>query len=403
MRGRRTARIVLLMMVLLGALPLAGCWDRTEVNDLGLITGAAIDKYNDNLISLSVQIFIPRAAAGGGGTGGMEMSGKGGGAGSTFVHSATGENIADALSHLQEKMPRKLFWGHAEVIIFGEEQARSGIGDDVDYLMRAPQPRERAYIYVCSGKARKSLEMQAVLERDSSEALREIAKSKASMSVTMTELAQMLTDQSGGAALPWLRQNPARSKHNPDSTSNYTNGTAIFKGDRMIGVVDEGVTRGILWLRNEISNAVITVTPKGSRGTVSAKLLRSKTRLIPHIKDGNWSMTVRIHVETAALQNASSANLLSSPVDVKNVEAAMNAEISDRVKQSLKKVQKDMKSDVFDFAGEFHRAYPKEWHRNKARWDDIFPRIEIKVEPDARLLRPGLTNVQSTTKAGEEQ
>ena len=51
----------------------------------------------------------------------------------------------------------------------------------------------------------------------------------------------------------------------------------------------------------------------------------------------------------------------------------MNAEISDRVLVLVEEVQKDMKSDVFDFAGEFHRAYPKEWHRKKARWDDIFP------------------------------
>ena len=141
-----------------------------------------------------------------------------------------------------------------------------------------------------------------MLERDSSEALREIAESKV---VRERNADGSIPDAHGpvwGRRLAWLRQNPPRSKNNPDSTANYTNGTAIFKGDRMVGVVDEAVTRGILWLRDEIVNAVITVTPKGSRGTVSAKLLRSKTRLIPHIKDGNWSMTVRIHVETAALR-----------------------------------------------------------------------------------------------------
>ncbi|SFI99049.1 spore germination protein KC [Paenibacillus sp. UNC496MF] len=407
MSARRAGRVVLLLAVLAGALPLAGCWDRTEINDLGLITGAAIDRYNSKLIQLSVQIFIPRASGGGGGAGsgggGGSMEMKGGGNSNTFVLSAVGENIADALSHMQERLPRKLFWGHAEVIIFGEEQARYGIGDDVDYLMRAPQPRERAYIYVCEGKARKALEMQAVLERDSSEALREIAKSKLSMSVTMTDLAQMLTSDSGAAALPWLRMNPPRSKRNPDTSANYTNGTAIFKGDKLIGVVDAATTRGILWLRNEIRMGVVTVTPEKSRGTVSAKLLRSKTRLYPHIQGNKWSMTVRIKSETEALQNASSANLLTSEGDIELVEEAMDADMIGRVEQALRKVQKGLKADVFDFAGEFHRAYPKEWHRNKDRWDEIFPEVDVKVDPTSQLLRPGLTNVQSTTRNAEEQ
>lgn len=396
---RKISRGFLLLTIATGALPLSGCWDRTEVNDLALITGAAIDRYNDKLIQLSVQIFIPRSGGGSGGSGGMEMGAKGGvGSLNTYVHSAIGENIADALSHLQETMPRRLFWGHAEVIIFGESEARHGIRDDVDYLMRAPQPRERAYIYVAQGKGRKVLELASVLERDSSEALREIAKSKASLSITMTELAQMLTEDTGAAALPWLLENPPLSRRNPDSTPTYTNGTAVFKEDRMIGVVDESTTRGILWLRNEINDAVMTVKPKGGEGNVSAKVIRSKTKLKARIKQGKWSMTVRIHTETDAVQNASSANLMSSQAAVKQVEKAMNADMTDRVNQALKKVQKDLKADVFDFAGEFHRAYPREWHRYESRWDEIFPEVEVTVVPTARLLRPGLSNVQARNK-----
>ncbi|MBM7566963.1 Ger(x)C family spore germination protein [Paenibacillus sacheonensis] len=400
MSMRMIGRLALLAAAVAGAALLSGCWDRTEINDLGLITGAAIDRHDDKSIELAVQIFIPRASSGGGGS--MEMGQKSStGSSSTFVHSAVGENIADALSHLQERLPRKLFWGHAEVIIFGESEARHGIRDDVDYLMRAPQPRERAYIYVSAGKARRVLEMQAVLERDSSEALREIAKSKLSMSVTMTELAKMLSDETGAAALPWIKQNQPRTKSNPDTTANYKNGTAIFKQDRMIGVVDEETTRGLLWLRNEVKSAVLTVTPAGADGTVSAKVLRSTTKLKPHIEHGKWSMTVRLHAETDALQNASSANLMTSQAAVRSVEKAIDKNMTDRVNLALRAVQKGLKADAFDFAGEFHRAYPKTWHRYASQWDDIFPEVEVKVISNSRLLRPGLSNVQTSEKERE--
>lgn len=381
---------------------LQGCWDRTEVNDLGLITGAAIDRQDENHIRLAVQIFVPRASGGGGG--GMEMGSKGGvGTSSTFVHSAVGENIADALSHLQERMPRRLFWGHAEVILFGEAEARHGIRDDIDYLMRAPQPRERAYIYVCSGQARQVLEMQATLERDSSEALREIAKSGESMSVTMTQLAKMLADESGAAALPWLKRNAPRTKTNPDGSANYSNGTAVFKDDRMVGVVDDATTRGILWLRNEIKNGVITVRPEGGQGSVSAKVLRGKTTLKPRIAGGKWSMTVRIKTDTDALQNASSVNLMTSQAAVRSVEKALEQDLTARVDMALQKVQKNLKADVFDFAGAFHRAYPKAWHRYGSRWDENFPEVEVKVIPQVRMLRPGLSNAQNREKNGKDE
>lgn len=114
----------------------------------------------------------------------------------SLVKSAVGADIADAVSKIQEKMPRKIFWGHTEIIIFGESVARKGIRDDVDYLMRAPQPRERAFVYVCKGNAREILELNTKLERNSSEIMREIGKSRIILSVTLANLAQMLANQS---------------------------------------------------------------------------------------------------------------------------------------------------------------------------------------------------------------
>ncbi len=76
-----------------------------------------------------------------------------GGSGTTFVQSAQGVNIADALAQLQMKFSRKIFWGHSEVYLFGAEKVERGLKDDMDFLMRDPEPRERAYIFFTKGKA----------------------------------------------------------------------------------------------------------------------------------------------------------------------------------------------------------------------------------------------------------
>ncbi|WP_314003273.1 hypothetical protein [uncultured Paenibacillus sp.] len=64
---------LILALVLLMFL-LTGCWDRTEINDLALITAAGIDKKDEKTIELSVLVFAPKGAAGG-------QSGLGGGGG----------------------------------------------------------------------------------------------------------------------------------------------------------------------------------------------------------------------------------------------------------------------------------------------------------------------------------
>ncbi|MDR6549238.1 Ger(x)C family spore germination protein [Paenibacillus qinlingensis] len=381
----------LLFALVPSLLMLTGCWDRIEVNDVALITGAAIDKVGPNTILLSVQIFVPRTSSNNG------MGGQGANVGNqaSIVTSATGENIPDALSHIQEKLPRKLFWGHAEVFIFSEDIAKDGIRDEIDYLMRAPQPRERAYMYVTKGKARQMLTTQSFLERNSAEIMREISKGKLSLSVTLADLAHMLVKETGAAATPWIEMLPASAPNNYDSIPSPVNGTAIFKDGKMVGVVDEFTTRGILWIRNEIKQAVVTVNPEEkSPNSVSLRLTTSKTKIKPLIHNGIWTLDIQIRTENNALQNSTNLKLSSDPKAVKIIESAMNEDIEDRVRIALNKVQKELQADIFDFGGAFHRAYPKEWEQQKSHWEDIFPTIEVTIQPHATIQRPGLTSIK---------
>ena len=68
------------MLSLCGMILLSGCWDRVEINDLAIVTAAAIDATDDNQIELSLQVFIPKALGSGGGQGG----GGGGGGGTSY-------------------------------------------------------------------------------------------------------------------------------------------------------------------------------------------------------------------------------------------------------------------------------------------------------------------------------
>ncbi|WP_246061693.1 hypothetical protein [Paenibacillus oralis] len=93
---------------------LGGCWDRTELNDLALITALAFDQAENNQVRATVQFILPQNQAGGG-----TMGGGAAGAGAakrTSVRSEMGRDISDALSKLQREIPRRMFWGSAKCL-----------------------------------------------------------------------------------------------------------------------------------------------------------------------------------------------------------------------------------------------------------------------------------------------
>ncbi|GHH99427.1 Ger(x)C family spore germination protein [Neobacillus kokaensis] len=378
---KRAVNLMLTFSICLLTLFLTGCWDRVEINDLALVMATGLDKANDNNIELSVQLAIPKAMGGGQG-----MVGGHGGDKPTIVEKATGKTIFEAMSRLQEKVSRRIFWGHNEVIIIGEKLAREGIQRHIDFFTRHPSPRERSFVFVAKGKAIDTLKVIPDLERSSAEITRELANFKIGMSVTLKELVQMLIGNTRAAALPWIEV-----EREPENKMGLrVNGTAVFKKDKMVGRINDKVTRGVLWLRNEIKLSAVTFEPKGAEGQISFNLLRSHTELIPKIENGKWKITAKVVTEDDVVENETKLNLMN-PKIVKEIEKQLEQEIDDRILMTVKLVQEEMEADIFGFADAFYRHYPDQWSKVKDQWDEKFPEVEVDIKSNAYIRRPGMS------------
>jgi len=231
-------KLLLVLVVLLNHLLLAGCWDRTEINDVALVTGLGIDQKNENTMELTAEMHIPKAF--GGGNGGSS------GGPQTFLRSGEGNTIADAISDLQKKIPRKVFWGQTKVIVFGEKHAKKGIRVSLDFLTRHPQPRLRAHMFVAQGKAKDILALHPPLERSPSEVLRELAKSEVLMDVTLKRLLQMVSGDGQAAAVPMVTILPPQKGMERLQTISYIKQTAIFKKDKMVDQISDYPVFGLV-------------------------------------------------------------------------------------------------------------------------------------------------------------
>ncbi|EGL82432.1 germination protein, Ger(x)C family [Caldalkalibacillus thermarum TA2.A1] len=296
--------------------------------------------------------------------------------------------MADAVSMLQMKVPRRLFWGQISIMVIGQSLAEAGIQESLDFFGRLPEGRFRVKVFVTEEDPKKILGALPYLGDTATEALRELAKFEIGLNVTLLEALDTLEREAVHLVLPMVKTlQPQEGKGEMQTLA--LAGSAVFRDDRMVGQIDEEVTRGLLWLRDEIHMATNTVTPEEGTGYITLEMLESSTEIRPKIEQGQWIITVKIETEDDVIQNASNLDL-RNPELVRHVERRLEKDITDRVALALDVIQEGLKVDVLDFGTAFHRKYPKQWQEAKERWDELFPEVKVYIEAKATVARPGL-------------
>ncbi|MBP1989971.1 Ger(x)C family spore germination protein [Paenibacillus eucommiae] len=387
-------RITLLCLIFLTLPLVSGCWDRSEVTDMALVMAAGIDQEEHNQVKLSAQIYLPAVGTQSANT----QEGKdsnGSNSGQTLVTSAVGISLADAMSHLQERISRRLFWGHNDVYVFGKQRAEAGIADDLDFILRFSSMRERGALYVTEGTASEIMKVVPQMERSSMEALRELSKKQVSTEVDLKQVIEKIVETPEQTFfLPYIvkASDMADKNYIRNTEMPYFHGLTIFKKAKMIGSLDNQLTRGAFWLTNKIKASTINVSHMGSTGTTSIRLANSNTKLEPFITpEGKWKMTVSIKCDGDVIQNTSSLDLMNAE-HLQKIEIGSAELIKLRIEGALKKIQKQMKADVFGFGEMFRRKYKEQWKEAKLDWGSKFAEMEVDVQATVYIIRPGTMN-----------
>lgn len=164
-------------------------------------------------------------------------------------------------------------------------------------------------------------------------------------------------------------------------------GTAVFHGDRLVGWLDDETTRGLLWVRNQILTATVTVEVDGKE--LTSTLVHSTTRLKPEKRDGRLVMVIEATTVDDLEENGAGIDL-SDPKTLKRLEQKLNQAIAERILDAVKAAQKKYKSDILGFGQAIHRSFPKDWKRLKDRWEEEFPQLPVEVRVKSIIRRTGL-------------
>ncbi|MGZ4133808.1 MAG: Ger(x)C family spore germination protein [Tumebacillaceae bacterium] len=386
MKRKATLLLILLMMVLL----LSGCWNRRELNDLGIVVGLGIDKQGDRYL-LTAQLVNPTEI----------VSTKGGGSNlpvTTFQ--TTGRSVFEAVRRMTTISPRKLWGSHLRVCVLGEDFAREGVSKALDLLSREHELRSDFYLIVAKGtRAENVLKVLTPLEKIPSTSLfSKLRISERSWAPTVAvHLDDMISDLVAPGKQPVLTgiqivgdlQKGQRKENvlsiEPLARLQYVS-LAMFKGDKLIGWLNENDSKGYNYILGKIkSTAGYLPSPDGGR--VAMMIVREKSKLRGRVVNGKPSIDIHITLE----QNVED---VEGKIDLNKTASLLYLE-----KQSDKRVQEivthaihtaqDFQADIFGFGQVIHRADPQAWRQLKDNWSDVFPQLTFHVQVESKIRRIG--------------
>ncbi|MCI3986839.1 Ger(x)C family spore germination protein [Bacillus vallismortis] len=366
---------------LLACILLAGCWDRTEINDIAFVVSSAIDKKKDKY---QVAMQIPLVGQLGGQTGGG-----GGTTGSKtwYVDSASGKTIREANNQLQTSLSRTINTSHRRTVVIGEHLAREGLVPVFDLLTRNPQNRLTALLLISQGEARDIINTEVQLEQFPAEMIRELAILSTKRPVFLSRFMSDLLEKGNDPYAPVI--SATKTKPGGKGKSNLKiDGIAIFKKDKLVDIFkDEHLTSALILL-NQARQPEFIIDLPNQMGKASVQLQKSAADFRATEKNGKLAMTVEIRAKGVIIENQSTYDTGEND-QFYIIQKAVNKAVKKDITSTIQRLQK-LKADPAGFQDKTIRSMGITKDFLNKDWNEVYRNMDVNVIPSIVIESGGV-------------
>lgn len=391
---RKTMMIFLLIGLFLPIL--SACWNQKELTDLAFVMAIGVDKGEDRRFQVSFQIVIPGNVASG-------QGGGGGGQGLPIaVYTSSGDTLTEAARRATQKISRRLYYAHTNLIAVSEEVAKDGLLDILDALDRDPEFRTTTELVVARKTSAEKL-VSALANLDKLP-VNKVTKEIESTEMLLGENMSVNIDEIINAIISYGRepfvngykisgnQNIAGSSDDLKKTKSEavlsSSGLAIFRNGKLVGWIDREKARGVVWIMDKVKSTSINIDWNGKKNAITMAPLRSKTKVGVNVKNRRPVINIAIEFE-GWISEANTTVDLTKPKEIEKIDKIVAKEIEKQIQSTISEAQKK-KSDIFGFGERIHQKNPKLWKELKGNWNERFADLEVNVKVDSYTRREGI-------------
>ncbi|WP_243292298.1 Ger(x)C family spore germination protein [Bacillus sp. FJAT-47783] len=363
----------------------AGCWDRVEIEETGLVVGFGVDveetSNNDDVQPiLTIQYVVPKVFAGQNG-GGIE--------GEPFTNETIGKSsVFEAGREHSTITSRSPNYSHLKVLVMSKEAAESiNLLQLMNFFFRDHEIRRTVHVLISEEKASDILSIKG--KKDPIPSLKlfyltENMKTKTAKMAPKLSLGDFSENMS--AEKSFIVQ-----KVQPFNEGIQLIGAAVINGktQKMVGELDEDETFAINCITGEAEAGVVTAVDQKSDEIITYELDHLKSSIKPKGTENNLSFTVNVSTEGRISEDWIQDSDAFDETFIKRAEKQIEKEMKELIDKGLEKTQKELKVDVAGFGESLRIHKPKLWKKIKKDWEEYFSNatINVKVKVNIRQFQ----------------
>lgn len=358
--------------------PLSGCWNYREINKMSIVAGVAVDEGINHkyLATLEIASF---------------KSGKDSEIESKTV-SGEGDSLLEALRNCYNTSGQLGYFNHTRVFIISRDVAGKGILPIVDLLSRSPLVRVTVVILISKTRTAQEILLAQGLNQPIKSFQIEDSFTAQQRGVSKTlEVATYQAINALGSEGTALLLPTVGVKNNNGRPMIELSGTAVFKRDRLVGLLDGEESKYVLFVRNKVHGGILLehIKKGAENSTVSLKVKANQTKIEPVLVDGKPSMKIGLRTKVDIWEMDSPTNYISD-AGQKLLKTRAEKALHENILRVIGKVQQNYGADIFGFGSVVRSQMPEVWRKVKPNWEQIFKELKVDVKADIEIQESGM-------------
>ncbi|MHC6178984.1 Ger(x)C family spore germination protein [Clostridium sp. JNZ X4-2] len=388
---------------------LTGCYDAVEIDDEVYPVILGVDQGYNNKFKITIQ--YPVYGAGNRNQSGTQQT-------QANIAVIEAPSIIEAMEMFGQEISRQVTLKHLKAIVFSEEIAVQGIGNQILGIQRYREIRSTMAITVVRGQSEDFIKENVSIIGESLPKMVELFFSQSqhnsySIREQLFDFYQGIlsnyeqpTAAYGGVNNYQSIEGKNNNKNTPPitgkgylpgdvpregSAKRELSGTAVFREDKMVGALDSYETRYFLLVKGKFKGATITINDKYSPDTVIVSYIKlsTKPKIKAYFRNGKPIIDVDLKLEADidSIQNKIKYEELCM---VKDLDEQIRAFLLKGINATVEKTQREYKSDIFGFgyyvAGNFKTI--QEWENYN--WLSHYDQAKINVNLTVNIRRMGI-------------
>lgn len=390
---RGIAGIIIVLLIF----SLSGCYSVQSIDDLTYVIALGIDKGKNNTLALTVQFTFPTSSE--------SASGE---AAPTIVNTVECASINSGITLLNSYTSKEINLSHCKIIVFSEELAVSGIGEEIFTLSNQVEIRPDSNIIISKSTAKEYIE-------NSKPELENLVAKYYELNLFSQEYAGFTENISISNFFNKLNTTSIEptailgngNKLNLPSSNNSKDeldivagelpiteyeresenlGIAVFKDDKMVGELTAIETMLHLILTNNFESGIITLNhPLKENSTIDIALYSHKdTNIDTKLVNGSPFASIEVFLNSRLL----SVDKNSGDFDadkIKELESLINSYLENAILNYLYKTSKEFESDIDGIGQSLLTKFKnsKEW--NNYNWPQNYKNTFFKAHVNTNI------------------